>query len=278
MKTLIMTDMEGVAGILNHDDWVLPTGRFYDKGMRFLTGEVNAAVEGFFESGAEEVTVVDGHGHGGIDPELLDERARLMRGAADEVCPWGLDRSFDGLAFVGQHAKAGTPYSHITHTQHFDYIDQSVNGLSIGEYGQLALCAMELGVPTILACGEQALAREAEELTPGAVTVAVKRGLLRDGLDHLDTDAYAKSKLSAVHLSPARARLLIREGAVRAIEKLRKSPSSFCYPELKPPYVRIARFRKTGDVSAYSTRAEHESSIIALMNVPCRAEQNGSRH
>lgn len=37
MKILIMTDMEGVAGILNHADWVVPAGRSYDKGMRLLT-------------------------------------------------------------------------------------------------------------------------------------------------------------------------------------------------------------------------------------------------
>jgi len=41
MKIYLMTDMEGVAGILNHDDWVLPTGRFYDQGRRLLAEEVN---------------------------------------------------------------------------------------------------------------------------------------------------------------------------------------------------------------------------------------------
>ena len=41
MKIMIMTDMEGVAGVLDHDDWVLPEGRFYDKGMRLFTREVD---------------------------------------------------------------------------------------------------------------------------------------------------------------------------------------------------------------------------------------------
>ena len=122
-----------------------------------------------------------------------------MRGRSEQVWPWGLDTSFDGLAFVGQHAKAGTPFSHITHTQAFTYIDLRVNDISIGEYGQLALCASELHVPTILACGERALALEAESLTPGVVTVSVKRGLLPDGLDDVDADAYGRAKLSAEH-------------------------------------------------------------------------------
>ena len=127
MKIMIMTDMEGCAGILNHDDWVTPEGRYYEKGQRFLTGEVNAAVAGFFEAGATEVVIIDGHGYGGIDPELLDERASLSRGAPKPVWPWGLDKTFAGMAFVGQHAKAGTPYSHITHTGWFNCIDTTVN-------------------------------------------------------------------------------------------------------------------------------------------------------
>ena len=75
MKIAVMTDMEGCAGILNHDVWVLPAGRFYDKALRLCTAEANAAVEGFCDGGATEVVVVDGHGAGGIDPQLLDERA-----------------------------------------------------------------------------------------------------------------------------------------------------------------------------------------------------------
>jgi D-amino peptidase len=266
MKIMVMTDMEGVAGVLNHDDWVQPTGRFYDKGMRLLTGEVNAAVRGLAEAGVEEIVVVDGHGAGGIDPELLDSRALLHRGRSEAIWPWGLDRSFAALAFVGQHAKAGTPYSHITHTQWFDHRDLRLNGLSIGEYGQLALCAMELGIPTILACGEQALCEEASALTPGVETVAVKRGLLPDGLDDLDTDAYRRAKLSALHLSPEVVRARIQAGAVKAVERLRRKPGSFRYPALVPPYRLECDLRRSGDVPPHSLVACHPDSIIALMN------------
>ena len=267
MKIMIMTDMEGVAGVLNFRDWCEPAGRYYEKGKRLLTEEVNAAVGGFSEGGAREIVVVDGHGSGGIDPEFLDERASLMRGHCESVWPWGLDRTFDALAFVGQHAKAGTDYSHITHTQGFGYVDLAINGLSIGEYGQLALCAMELEVPTILACGEQAFADEAEALTPGVVAVAVKRGLLPDGLDHLDAESYERAKLSAIHSAPKRARAMIREGARKAIGVSKDQPSTFGYPEMAPPYVMTTSFRKSGDNPAHEKRAEHPDSIIALMNL-----------
>lgn len=265
---MLMTDMEGCAGVLNGTDWLFPGARCYEQGQRLLTEETNAAVDGLFAGGATEVLVVDGHGAGGINPELLDERALLQRGFTEEAYPLGLDTSFAALAFVGQHAKAGTPRSHITHTQSFNYIDLDVNGISIGEYGQTALCAMELGIPTILACGEQALTEEAEALTPGVVTVAVKWGLLGDGLDELDTEAYAQAKLSAIHLSPRRARHLIREGAVEAMRRLKEAPESFQYPALRPPYIRTARFRANGATPASSARDEHPSSFAALMNMP----------
>ena len=266
MKIMVFTDMEGVAGVLNHDDWVLQTGRFYDKGVRLLTLEVNAAIEGLYLGGATEVVVVDAHGAGGLDPELLDSRAWLSRGRPSPVWPWGLDKSYDGLAFVGQHAKAGTPYSHITHTSWFDVIDLALNGISIGEYGQLALCAMELGVPTILACGEKALTEEAETLTPGVETAWGKYGVLPDGLDHLDMDAYRKAKLSAVHASPAVARRRIRDAAERAARKLHEEPNAFRYPPITPPYTLVARFRQIGEKPPREGRETHPDSIIALMN------------
>ena len=274
MKILIFTDMEGCAGVLDWE-WANTDKPYLERGRRLLTEEVNAAVDGFGAGGAADIIVVDGHGPGGIDPEILDERVSFVRGRPAPIWPWTLDSSFDGLAFVGQHAKAGTPYSHLTHTQSRHYINLAVNGLSIGEYGQQALCAMELGVPTIFASGEEALAREAEALTPGVVTVAVKRGLLADGLEQLPAAAYIQAKLAAVHVAPKRARKMIREGAKRAAEKLKAEPSSFGYPELSPPYVRTARFRSTESTAPYETRDEHPESIIALMNMPrTKVERN----
>lgn len=73
MKIYIMTDMEGVCGVLNHDDWVMPSGRYYEEGKKLLTLEVNAAVEGFLSEGATQVLVVDGHGAGGLIPGSGDE-------------------------------------------------------------------------------------------------------------------------------------------------------------------------------------------------------------
>ena len=52
MRVLVITDLEGVNGVLNFRDWCVPEGRRNEAGCRFLTEEVNAAVEGFFRGGA----------------------------------------------------------------------------------------------------------------------------------------------------------------------------------------------------------------------------------
>jgi D-amino peptidase len=266
MKIYLMTDMEGVAGILNHADWVLPTGLFYLQGRRLLTLEANAAIAGLAAGGATEIVVADGHGPGGLDPEHLDPRAKLLRGWGPKPYPFGLDASFDGFACVGQHAKSGAPFSHLTHTEGFHVLDCSINGFSVGEYGQLALCAMELGVPCILACGEEAFCREAEELTPGVVTAAGKSGTLADGFDSLDRASYSKAKLGALHLSPVRARQLIRAAALKAIRKLANKPGAFHYPDIGAPYKMVTQLRKDAEKPAKTLKKEHPSSVIALLN------------
>lgn len=273
MNLYIMTDMEGCAGILNHDEWVQPTGRCFDKGREILTMEVNAAIEGFLEGGADDILVVDGHGAGGIDPLLLHPAARLAGGGApNPPFPFFMDSHFDGAACVGQHAKAGTPRSHITHTEWFNWIDLTVNGRSIGEYGTFALCAMELDVPFIFATGEEAFCREASALTPGVETVSVKQGVNPDGLDHLTEDEYRRAKLAAIHLSPTEARRRIHEGARHAIERLKDRPRSFHYPTLKKPYVLRRKLRQATGQPPLIQFASHPTSLIGALNAPWRSE------
>ncbi|MCC6445026.1 MAG: M55 family metallopeptidase [Armatimonadetes bacterium] len=266
MRIYLMTDMEGVAGVVNFEDWCEPGGAYYDIGKELLTGEVNAAVDGFFAGGATEVLVADGHGAGGIHPHLLDSRAEYMRGWPGDW-PLGLeDRPFDGLASVGQHAKACTPRAHLAHTQGLNYIDLSVNGVSIGEFGQIALCAGHLGIPSFFGSGDLAFTREAEALTPGIVAVAVKRGTRAGTGEGLTEKAYGLYHSAAIHLSPERARQSIRDGAQKAAEKLRQAPPAPV--KLMPPYEMVAVFRGEKEGERITARASHPSDFIALMNAP----------
>jgi D-amino peptidase len=264
MKIYLMTDLEGVAGVLDFHNWCTPDSRYYDLAKEFLTEEVNAAIDGFFAGGAREILVVDGHGYGGIRPELLDPRAELLRCQAK--WPLLLDKTFDAVAFVGQHAKASSEYAHIAHTQWFNYIDLSINNISIGEFGQLAMCASELGIPSIFAAGDEAMAKEAQALIPGIQGISVKRGIRAGTGEELSTDEYMKRNYSAIHLSPKKARERIRTGAQMAIE--RRFRDDFGIIPLKAPYERIAIFRseKKGE-SITISQESHPSSVTELMNL-----------
>jgi D-amino peptidase len=247
MKLMIMTDMEGVAGVISGKDYLYPTGRYYETARRLLTEETNAAIDGFWAGGFRDILVCDGHGAGGINPDLLDERVRLQRGWGPATYPFGLDSSFDALAYVGQHAKAGTRFSHLTHTGWWSVVDQTVNGLSIGEYGEGALCAGELGVSLIFAAGEEALTREAAALTPWVVTVSVLQGVHPEAGDELSMDEYEVFHEAAIHLHPRRACQLIRQGAQQAAQRFSADRAAF--PPLRclqPPYHlhRVIRRRK----------------------------------
>jgi len=263
-KVCIMTDLEGVAGVRDSEQWCGPDGRYYDVGRRFLTLEVNAAIKGLLAGGAEEIVVVDGHGRGAVDIELLDSRAQLERGwPGGWPGPSLASGGFDAVAWVGQHAKAGTPYAHLAHTQGFNYLDLAVNGVSIGELGQFALCASELGVRSILATGDQALTEEARALVPGIETVAVKRGRG----DELTAEQYGARNTAAIHLQPEMARALIRSGAERAMRRAQQE--EFGLIALKPPFERVARFRpKQAGQPALISRESHASSVIGVMNLP----------
>ena len=266
MKIMVMTDLEGVAGVKNFEDWCEPPSRFYGTACRLLTAEVNAAVEGFFAGGAEYVQVADGHGHGAIDIELLDSRVEYARGWPGIAWPFGLDESYDGIAWVGQHAKASSEYAHLCHTQSFSYLDLSVNGVSIGEFGQLAMCAAQLGVPAFFASGDLAFTQEAEALVPGIVTCAVKRGVTPGTGEECTVEEYSRRNAGAVHVLPGRACLLIREAAERAMEALKANRCQRI--SLEPPFERVAMFRpdQKGQPKTLS-RESHPDCVIALMGM-----------
>src|SRR6185436_17072195 len=77
MRVLIMSDMEGVSGIVVWEQ-VNGGAPLYEEGRRLYTEEINAAVRGAKRAGATEIVAVDCHGAGqcwnfnSYVPELLD--------------------------------------------------------------------------------------------------------------------------------------------------------------------------------------------------------------
>ncbi len=267
MRICIMTDLEGVARVMNAPDWIYPESRYYEDGKKLLTEEVNAAVDGFCAAGATRIVVQDGHGHGAINGLLLDERAELQRGWGRHPYPFGADGGFDCMAWIGQHPKSRTLYGHICHTGDFSVFDLSVNGISVGEFGECAFCALEYGVVPIFGSGCKAFTEEAKALFPGIGTAAVKQGVMDASGDGCKEEEYEGWNAGAVHLSHPAACRLIRDGAYSALMRFREKPESFCRDFPAPPYRLVCELRRSADrpepIILYK---EHPTSVTGLLN------------
>ena len=74
MKIPIAAAMEGISGVV-HCDQVSPSHPEYARFRHIMTGDVNAAIRGAFQGGANEVVVSDGHSSGrNILIEEMDPR------------------------------------------------------------------------------------------------------------------------------------------------------------------------------------------------------------
>ncbi|MCX6044522.1 MAG: M55 family metallopeptidase [Chloroflexi bacterium] len=207
----MMTDLEGVAGVVSFEDQAFATGRYYDQAKRLVTAEVNAAVDGLLDAGVEDVLICDGHGAGGLWFEDIHPKAKLLHGRPITIPQlFAPLADYEAVVMIGQHAMAGVPTSNQNHTQSSQTIDyMKLNGQLIGEIAQFALYCGARGKPLIYLSGEIDACKEAEALIPGITTTSVKQGLSRG---------------AAISLSASAARSLIRDGIRQAIEHHQAQP------------------------------------------------------
>lgn len=177
-RFLIVTDMEGVGGVNDASEQLLPGQRRYDESRRLLVGELNAAIQGLLDAGAGHVVVWDGHdGSRSLSISDINPAAELIQGRPTPANYYLDDRLYDGILFVGQHAMAGAKNGVLAHSQSFSVQRISLNGRSVGEIGQVAAIAGYFHIPVIMLAGDKAACEELLELQPKAETVAVKRGV-----------------------------------------------------------------------------------------------------
>ncbi|RDG39399.1 M55 family metallopeptidase [Streptomyces corynorhini] len=200
MKILISADMEGATGVTWPAD-VLPGTPQWERCRALFTSDVNAAVLGFLDGGADEVLINEAHWTmRNLLLERLDERARMLTGRHKSLSMVeGVQHGdVDGIAFVGYHTGAGTE-GVLAHT----YLANSLtgvwlNGVRASEGLLNAQVAAEYGVPVILVTGDDLTCEDATGYAPRAHKVAVK--------DHV-------SRYAAVCRTPARTAADIRAAA-----------------------------------------------------------------
>jgi D-amino peptidase len=229
MKVHVISDMEGVAGIVK---WQQTIGGdpMYEEGRRLYTEEINAAVRGAKAAGGTEIVVMDCHGAGGgwafnsLVPDLLDSGCEYVVQEEWTSYTGFLESGCDAALFVGMHAMNGARYGVLNHTvSGQEWQDLRFNGTLVGETGINAALCGTWGVPVLLVTGDRATCDEGTALLGDRLTtVAVKEGL---------------GRYSARQIPPRRARELIEDGAKRALKDLKAvkpyDPGSPCTIEVE---------------------------------------------
>ena len=114
MQVYIVVDMEGISGIVNIQQVDIREPAFAE-GRELLAGDVNAAIAGAFDAGAERVVVSDFHDSRRNFPiATLDERAEYEV-PHGRIMP-ALTPDFGAVGVVGMHARSGTPHAFLEHT------------------------------------------------------------------------------------------------------------------------------------------------------------------
>jgi D-amino peptidase len=176
MKILISADMEGATGVTWPAD-VEPGTEQWQRCRRMFTSDVNAAVAGFIDGGADQVLINEAHATmRNLLLEELDERAVMLTGRHKDLSMVeGIQQpDVSAVAFIGYHAGAGRD-GVLAHT----YLPNSVTGVRVnGEpasEGKLnSFVAAEYGVPIVLVTGDNVTCTDAAGYAPQAPAVAVK--------------------------------------------------------------------------------------------------------
>lgn len=208
LKIYISVDMEGIWGIV-HSNQVSPESPEYAAGRRWMVEDVNAVINGLFDAGVKEIVVNDSHGSmRNILAHDLNPKVSLISGSPKPLSMMeGLDESFNGVIFVGYHAKAGSFSSILDHTiSGASVYSIKINGQEMPELGINAAIAGYYRVPVIMLTGDAETCRQAKAiLGEKLITVAVKEGVGR----------------SAARMMPRELALKkLQDGAREAIQKI----------------------------------------------------------
>jgi len=199
----LITDAEGVGGVCRQEQ----TDPKDAEMRQLLTGEINAAVEGFLAGGADEVLVWDGHdGSMTLSTLTIHPKAKLLMGGLGPSML--MERRFAAVAYVGQHSKANIRGGIMAHSySSLGIQNMLLNGKPVGEIDVIAAMAGHFGTPVIMLSGDQAAVNELREIVPDAEMAVVKEGI---------------GRYTCISLSAMEARELIKETARRSMAKIGK--------------------------------------------------------
>jgi len=238
MKLLIAVDMEGITGVTSWEH-VTPGHTEYGRFRQVMTQDVNAAVRGAYDGGADEVLVADGHWNSSnILVEELDPRARINTGTPSPFSMvQGIDQGVEAAFFVGYHARAGAQNAILDHTwSSRTVMNLWINDALSGETGLNAAVCGHFGAPVLLVSGDQTVCAEAHDLIGALEAVIVKR---------------ASGRQAADCLPPSQTQELIQQAAARAVRRFKAGDHPRPYRPDQPLTLRLEfHYSDMGDRAA----------------------------
>ena len=214
MRIVISADIEGASGVASYKEIGFGGGdperaTDYQAARHWLTGDINAAVEGAMEAGATAFVVHDSHG--------LDQRSVVL----DELHPnvevvrgrpvifyqeEDLARGYDGAFMIAMHARAGQAgiLSHVLNAPLISEV--RLNGQPVGEAELTAALAGAYGIPTVLITGDDRVCLDVQRWSGGQIEAAVVK--------------YSLTRYAVRALSLIEARERIRTAARQAVGRL----------------------------------------------------------
>lgn len=198
MNVLIIAGIDGTSGVDNIEMLNKAANtEGYLTACKNMMNDVNAAVEGFLDGGAETVYVLDEENH--FIDGALDKRAVLLNNNSwEQVVKEG---KIDAFAEVCTHAKAGTEKAFSDRTKdELRWFDFSINGYICGEMFIHAAFMGKYDIPLVMVSGDNAACIEATSVFGDVATAPVKRAVGRN---------------TAISVSPEEAKRLIYDAAKR---------------------------------------------------------------
>src|SRR5438445_4660016 len=206
-KIFISVDMEGITGVVEPAQ-LGPDGFEYQRAREWMTGEVNAAIQGVRDAGPAEIVICDSHGNGqSLLIDKLPEDVRVVRGFPRPLeMMQGVDESFAAALFIGYHASEWTADAVRGHTiSSARLLGVKLNGMEVSEGIYNAALAGQFGVPIAFISGDRLAVSQLQKVVPSAEGAIVKEPF---------------GYHSAQTVTPARGQALIRDGVKRAMAKL----------------------------------------------------------
>ena len=257
---LIAVDLEGVHGVVGEPYKGLSDDvADYALAVENAVKEVNIIVKALFDQGAEKVAVWDNHGSGqNLDFSRIDSRVvRVENTLRKRYKRMGFveGESFDGVIFVGYHAKAGSGgvLAHTYSSQKIQYY--KLHGKQVGEVEIDAYVAASYGVPLLLVVSDDVCVKQAKEYNPLIRAVVTKYAKGRNEAEFIDekllfeqlyqeTVACVNAQISPIRLTfpcMEEVRYTRAEDAEKILQKIKDYGQEIAYGEDNHTLVSVIR-------------------------------------